>query len=65
MCGLQLFQLVFGAMTGPVKFIGPLCTRDARGVQALVNVLGNLVVGKLNEAIPYWGSLYFVPYQFH
>ena len=52
-------------MTGPVKFIGPLCTRDARGVQALVNVLGNLVVGKLNEAVAYRGSLYFVPYQFH
>ena len=52
-------------MTGPVKFISPLCTRDARSVQALVNVLGNLVVGKLNEAVAYGGTLYFVPYQFH
>jgi hypothetical protein len=52
-------------MTGPVEFVGSLCAGDVRGVQTLVNVLRDLVVGKLNEAIAHWRALDFVSYQFH
>jgi hypothetical protein len=60
---LQLVQLVLGTVTGPIELKTTLGARDIGPIQILVNIFGDFVVGKLDEAIANGGVLYFITDQ--